>query len=200
MLIVSVFSIGMTTTLLNSAYQEQKFAAGLDGSQEVPPNTSTAKGWAWFRPMGDTVSYKVNATGIGKVSMAHIHDGKFGDNGDPVAMLQIKQSSGPTLAEGNITSSDLMGSIAGKSVSELVAKMQSGKTYVNVHTDGNPNGEIRGQITTENNNSAENNDSSGGAVKTFLNETGKILANVPSEANELLSGRSESGENDTLGN
>ncbi len=200
-LIVSVFSIGMTTTLLHAVYaQEQKFAARLDGNQEVPPNTSTAKGWAWFKPMGDTVSYEVNATGIDKVSMAHIHDGKLGDNGDPIAMLQIKQSSGPTLAEGNISSSDLMGSQAGKSVSELVAKMQSGKTYVNVHTDANPNGAIRGQITTANNESAENNDSSGGAVKTFVNETGKILANVPGEANELLSGKSESEENDTVGN
>jgi hypothetical protein len=37
-------SIGMTTTLLSAAYaQEQKFSASLSGSQEVPPNTSTAK-------------------------------------------------------------------------------------------------------------------------------------------------------------
>ena len=35
------------------------------------------------------------------------------------------------------------------------------------------------------------NDSSGGAVKTFVNETGKFLANIPGETNELLSGESE---------
>jgi hypothetical protein len=28
--------------------------------------------------------------------------------------------------------------------------MQSGETYVNVHTDANPNGEIRGQIQMAN--------------------------------------------------
>ena len=39
-----------------------------------------------------------------------------------------------------------MGSLAGKSISDLVGKMQSGETYVNVHTEANPNGEIRGQI------------------------------------------------------
>ena len=43
------------------------------------------------------------------------------------------------------------------------------------------------------------NDSSGGAVKTFVNETGKFLANIPGETNELLSGESESEENDTVG-
>jgi len=142
-----VISIGAGSIQAISVYaQEQKFTASLSGSQEVPPNTSTAKGWAWFKPMGDTVGYKVNATGINKVSMAHIHNAKSGENGDPIAMLQITTSGGPTLAQGNITASDLMGSLAGKSISDLVAKMQSGETYVNVHTDANPNGEIRGQI------------------------------------------------------
>jgi hypothetical protein len=146
-----VISIGAISIQATSVYaQEQKFTATLSGSQEVPPNTSTAKGWAWFKPMGETVGYKVNASGIEKVTMAHIHNAKSGENGDPVAMLQIAKPGGPTLAEGNITASDLMGSLAGKSISDLVAKMQSGETYVNVHTDANPNGEIRGQIEMAN--------------------------------------------------
>ena len=150
-LIAIVISVGAVSILATSVYaQEQKFSASLSGSQEVPPNTSTAKGWAWLKLMGDTVWYKVNATGIDKVTMAHIHNAKTGENGDPIAMLQIAKSSGPTLAQGNITGSDLMGSLAGKSIADLVAKMQSGETYVNVHTDANPNGEIRGQIEMAN--------------------------------------------------
>ena len=43
-----------------------------------------------------------------------------------------------------------MGSLAGKSIADLVAKMQSGEAYVNVHTEANPNGEIRGQIEMAN--------------------------------------------------
>ncbi len=150
-MIAILISVGAVSILATSVYaQEQKFSASLSGSQEVPPNTSTAKGWAWLKPMGDTVWYKVNATGIDKVTMAHIHNAKAGENGDPIAMLQIAKSSGPTLAQGNITGSDLMGSLAGKSIADLVAKMQSGETYVNVHTDANPNGEIRGQIEMAN--------------------------------------------------
>ena len=39
----------------------------------------------------------------------------------------------------------------------------------------------------------------GGAVKTCVNETGKFLGNIPGETNELMSGESESEENDTVG-
>ena len=152
-----VISIGAVSIQATTVYaQEQKFTASLSGSQEVPPNTATAKGWAWFKPTGDTVSYKVNATGISGVSMAHIHNAKAGENGDPVAMLQIKEANGPVIAEGNITSADLMGSLAGKSISDLVAKMQSGETYVNVHTGANPNGEIRGQLEMANSTTMSN--------------------------------------------
>lgn len=150
LLVLAILSIGITSILSNLTYAQEKFQASLSGNQEVPPNTSTSKGWAWFKPTGNTVSYKVNATGISGVSMAHIHGAKVGENGDPIAMLQIKEANGPVVAEGNITSSDLMGSLAGKSISDLVTKMQSGETYVNVHTSTNPNGEIRGQIGTAN--------------------------------------------------
>lgn len=199
-LIVGV-SIGMTTSLLSAAYaQEQKFTASLSGSQEVPPNTSTAKGLAWFKPIGNTVWYEVNVTGIDKATMAHIHGAKAGENGDPIANLQITATTKGSLAQGNITPSDLTGSLAGKSISDLVSKMQSGETYVNVHTEANPNGEIRGQISSMANNvSSVGDDSSSGAVKTFVNESGKFLANIPGETNELLSGESESNENDTVG-
>jgi hypothetical protein len=34
----------------------------------------------------------------------------------------------------------------GKTMSDLMAAMENGSTYVNFHTQKNPNGEIRGQI------------------------------------------------------
>jgi CHRD domain len=137
--------------------QVQKFIAILSEDQEVPSlssDFSTAKGSAWFKPIDGKIAYQLNVSGLDKVSMVYIHKGKSGENGDPIAMLRIKQSVGPingTLAQGNITSSDLMGSLIGKTVSDLISKMQSGDTYVNVHTETNPFGMIRGQISVANN-------------------------------------------------
>jgi CHRD domain len=137
--------------------QEQKFIAFLSEDQEVPSlisDFSRVNGSAWFKPMDGKVGYQVNVSGLDRVNMVYIHGGKSGENGDPIAMLQIKQSVGRikgTLAKGNITSSDLMGSLTGKTVSDLISEMQSGDTYVNVHTETNPFGLIRGQISVANN-------------------------------------------------
>ena len=71
--------------------------------------------------------------------MAHIHQGKSGENGQPITTpLQM--------GKGKITSSDLQGPLAGKQLSDLVDIIKNGQAYVNVHTDQNQNGEIRGQI------------------------------------------------------
>ena len=42
----------------------------------------------------------------------------------------------------------LEGPLAGKQLSDLSIAMSNGTIYVNVHTEQNPNGEIRGQIMT----------------------------------------------------
>ena len=48
----AVFSIGMSAAVANMVHaEEQKFRATLSGDQEVPPVTTSAKGWAWVNPM-----------------------------------------------------------------------------------------------------------------------------------------------------
>ena len=92
------------------------------------------------------MSYKVTVSDIENVTAAHIHRGKMGKNGPPMAMIDIKgKKTGTfsgTLAEGKITANELMG----KTVKELVKEIKEGNAYLNIHTDKNPNGEIRGQI------------------------------------------------------
>jgi hypothetical protein len=52
------------------------------------------------------------------------------------------------MGKGKITSSDLQGPLAGKQISDLVDIIKNGGAYVNLHTNQNQNGEIRGQIMT----------------------------------------------------
>ncbi|HEY7079080.1 MAG TPA: CHRD domain-containing protein [Nitrososphaeraceae archaeon] len=47
---------------------------------------------------------------------------------------------------GSIDDSSLVGPMKGKTISDLVSSINNGNNYVNVHTQGHPDGEIRGQL------------------------------------------------------
>jgi hypothetical protein len=142
-----------TTSLANSTFAqgggEQKFMAKLSGQDEVPPTNSQATGMAEFTPMGtDSVMYSVNTTNIEGVTAGHIHSGKPGENGPIVVTLFKYDSPMNKVSEtGSITADKLEGPMAGKQLSDLATAMSNGDTYVNIHTEQNPNGEIRGQIS-----------------------------------------------------
>ena len=51
------------------------------------------------------------------------------------------------LSEGDITTDNLEGPLAGKQLSELLNSMHSMGVYVNIQTTQYPDGEIRGQIS-----------------------------------------------------
>ena len=144
-----------STTYSNITYAQNKFRAKLDGNNEVPPVNSTAEGVATFKVKGDSIKSKINITGITDVTMAHIHAGKKGQNGDPIIDLlktgEKTKSPGGVAIQGNFSASDFEGSMKGKALSALQSAMGTNETYVNIHTDKNPNGEIRGQITIKGN-------------------------------------------------
>jgi hypothetical protein len=147
---VALASIGIITTndLTSSAFaQDQKFMAKLSGQEEVPPTNSQATGMAEFTVMGDNVEYTVNASGMQGVTAGHIHSGKQGENGPVVVTLFKNDTPTNEVSEtGSITPDKLEGPMAGKQLTDLASAMNNGNTYVNVHTELNPNGEIRGQI------------------------------------------------------
>lgn len=128
------------------------YKAEVSGAAVVPPVTTTAKGEATFEPTmgGKELRYKLTVDGIENVTVAHIHVGKKGKSGPPVAGL----FAGPkkegmftgTLAEGTITDANLVGPLAGKTVKDLIKGIRKGEFYVNVHSVKYPDGEIRGQI------------------------------------------------------
>ncbi len=145
----------VSTTYGNLTYAQSKFRAKLDANNEVPPVNSTAEGVATFKVKDDTITSKINITGITDVSGAHIHAGKKGENGDPIVDLlktgEKTKTPGGVAIKGNFTASDFEGSMKGKALSDLQSAMGTNETYVNVHTSDHPDGEIRGQITVKGN-------------------------------------------------
>jgi CHRD domain len=140
------------------------FVAHLSGAEEVPPRETLAQGQAVFHLSedGTQLGYLLIVANIENVIASHIHVGAVGVNGPVVAFLfgPVPPAGGQVegvLAEGAITTGDLVGPLAGQPLSALIDAMRDGNTYVNVHTnDGTappdtgpgdfPGGEVRGQI------------------------------------------------------
>ena len=150
LILFAVLTIVLTVSLAMAA--SNTFKAKLTGKEVVPAAMTKAKGEADLKLSkdGKELTYNLKVKGIGNVTAAHIHTGKKGENGGPVAGLfagpkKAGKFSG-VLAKGAIMDKDLIGPLAGKTVADLVAMIKSGGAYVNVHTDKYPDGEIRGQI------------------------------------------------------
>ena len=147
-------SVLLTVSLVDQIHAAKyPYKGELSGQNEVPPVETSATGEAEFTiPANDTIKYRINVTGIMNASAAHIHMAKEGENGEIVADLLNTPSSKDKdtpygmIFRGNLTDSSLKGAMQGKTLDDLAAAMDSGDTYVNVHTAENPDGEIRGQI------------------------------------------------------
>jgi hypothetical protein len=149
----SAFSIS-SVLRPSMVFANHEFAANLTGQQEVPPVDTQASGQAIFvvdMPKNETTDYYLNATGIQGATQGHIHSGAQGENGPIVVTLfQFESPQNNVTQNGNFSSGDLEGPMQGKTMPELIAAMKNGSTYVNFHSEQNPNGEIRGQLTGSN--------------------------------------------------
>jgi hypothetical protein len=128
-----------------------EFFADLEGSQQVPPVRTSASGQATFQFNGTSrqITYRLTLRNIHRIFAAHIHLGRPGQNGPIIApMLNVSPSISLSQGQvmGTITQSDLTGPLEGQTIEDLIDEMEAGNTYVNAHTEQNPNGEIRGQI------------------------------------------------------
>jgi hypothetical protein len=98
-------------------------------------------------PLNQTIHYFINVTGTEGVTQGHIHSGAEGENGPiVVTLLNFESPQSAVLENGTFTESNLEGPMQGKTIPDLIAAMKNGSTYVNVHTEQNPEGEVRGQL------------------------------------------------------
>ena len=153
-LVKTLLMIMPLVSFTNIFADDNKFSTPLTGMEEVPPVNTNSTGIALFELVKNNINFKVNVTNLDNIKAAHIHLGEFGQNGDVIFTLfkpatPIDILNG-TLVEGKVTAVDLQGPLKGKTVNDLVQLINNTKTYVNIHTEQYPNGEIRGQITTVN--------------------------------------------------
>ena len=129
-------------SLSNGAVYEIKskpstlFTAVLDGSQETPPNNSTATGTATLLLSPDEKTARLSLTFSGLSSaetLAHVHGPAIpGVSAPPIVDLPLGQVN------------DFSFTLTAAQVQDL----KNGLLYVNVHSANFPTGEIRGQFVT----------------------------------------------------
>jgi hypothetical protein len=164
----------LTFSIAGEAYAvSYPYEGELSGQNEVPPVEANATGKAEFTvPANGTMKYRVNVTGISNASAAHIHQAKAGENGEIVADLlntptsKDKDTAYGMIFRGNLSDSSLKGPMQGKTLDDLAAAMDTGDTYVNVHTAGHPDGEVRAQISNTDKPEASTNSTVGFSTLT----------------------------------
>jgi hypothetical protein len=161
MIVALLFAFSATGVV---SAENRNFTAHLSGDNEVPVNATLANGQAFFQLSkdGTELRYILIVANINNVVASHIHIGQSDVNGPVVAFLYGPAPAGGgrfdgVLAEGTITAANLIGPLAGQPLSALLAAMEDGNAYVNVHTNDGvaptntgpgdfPGGEVRGQI------------------------------------------------------
>ena len=105
----------------------------LTGAEEVPPVSVPGSGSGSFT-IGDdgAVQGSVTTTGV-QGTMAHIHMGARGQNGPVIVPLTKNGDTYTAPAGAKLTEAQMQA-------------FRAGNLYVNVHTDRNKGGEVRGQL------------------------------------------------------
>jgi hypothetical protein len=129
---------GLGTAGSTSTY---KVSATLNAAQEIPkqvvkaPNAAGSFSGKYVEHgKTATLTWKLTYGHLsGTATAAHIHLGKKGTAGGVLVALCVGNCHSGMTGKATLTS-------------KIVGQIEAGKTYVNVHTAKNPNGEIRGQV------------------------------------------------------
>jgi hypothetical protein len=135
----------------------------LKGAEEVPAISTLGVGKfaLKFDYANGEIAYELAYAHLERVAAAHIHFGQRGANGGVLATLCSNVNTSATDdtppcphgeggVRGRLTARDIVGpegqGIAPEEMREAIRAIRAGLTYVNVHTEAFPSGEIRGQI------------------------------------------------------
>jgi hypothetical protein len=151
----------------DSGKENDRFAARLKPTEEVPALSSAASGWfkLTIDEANQMLSYELRYDNLeGTPAQAHIHIGQRHVNGGITVFLCGTAPAGfpavpecpatPASVTGVITPANIIGpapqgieaASTANEFDELVRMIRRGLTYANVHSSRFPGGEIRGQI------------------------------------------------------
>jgi hypothetical protein len=153
-----VITLAFALAVAIPAHADTIYTATLLGSSEVPPTGSPATGFGTFTLNGNLLSINESFTGLSApASAAHIHCcAPVGVN----AIVAVPFNSFPNTTSGTFnTTVDLSlagtydpafitqeGGTVALAEAGLIAALNGGNTYANIHDPNFPGGEIRGQI------------------------------------------------------
>ena len=153
--LLAVLSLSATSAIA-MADDAPDYRANLSGTT-VPMTVNTqARGEAlfWISEDRQSVRYRLSVSKMENVTMAQLQLGKADTTG-PVLVWLYPERPPPklvrgmftgVLAEGSIKADNLLGPLQGRLLGELIAELKAGNTYVHVHSNRYPEGEIRGQV------------------------------------------------------
>jgi hypothetical protein len=127
---------GASGSAAQSAGAWTKFSAKLSGDNEVGGGDPDGSGTAAVKTRGTEVCYDLKWTGV-DVTMAHIHKGAAGANGDVVVNFFAEESP--------LDASSKSGCVTAKDAVVKGLASNPGNYYVNLHSPEYPKGAIRGQ-------------------------------------------------------
>lgn len=160
-IITVVASVVLTGGLGARVAAAETVRADLRGVEEVPPISTQGTGQLRVVIGDDSLEFELSYSDLeGSVQQAHIHFGQPQVNGGIIVFLCSNLENTPAGARacpeapatvtGVIGSRDVVGpveqGIEPGAFQELVEAIEDGVTYVNVHTDVFPAGEIRAQL------------------------------------------------------
>ncbi len=128
-------SAALLATAAPSYAAAVQFKTDLKGSSEVPPNTTTGSGsvTASYDPATKQLTWSGSYSGLtGPATAAHFHGPAEAGKNAGVA-VPITPATSPLKGSATLTDAQ-------------AADLMAGRWYVNIHTEANKGGELRGQL------------------------------------------------------
>jgi hypothetical protein len=163
-LLLAIIVLTLAAAPADAQGNNRRFVTNLRGFEEVPAISTLGRGRfeATVSEDGSEMDYSLVYSNLtGNVLQAHIHLGQEGVNGGIMVFLCTNLGNGPagtpacpspgTEVSGTIVAADVVAAAAAQGIpagqlGPVLRAMRGGVTYVNVHTNVYPAGEIRGQL------------------------------------------------------